>query len=91
MENTVHYTYRFRGRVQGVGFRFTSAHIAKNFAVAGLVRKELDGSVHLEVEGDRADVKAYISRLESEMSENISSSEKTEGKPKGYQGFVIER
>ena len=43
----VHYT----GRVQGVGFRFTTCRLAESFAVAGRVKNLPDGRVRVVVEG----------------------------------------
>ena len=42
----------FRGRVQGVGFRWRTRHAADAFHLTGWVRNEDDGSVTLEVQGD---------------------------------------
>jgi len=44
-------TVRFEGRVQGVGFRFTTIRLAMRFRVAGFVRNEIDGAVVLVAEG----------------------------------------
>ena len=40
----------FHGRVQGVGFRYTTASIAKRYPVVGYVRNLPDGSVELVAE-----------------------------------------
>ena len=50
----------YEGRVQGVGFRYTTLQIAKEFEVAGVVRNLADGRVHLEVEGRAADVAVLV-------------------------------
>lgn len=42
---------RYRGRVQGVGFRYTARSIAQSYAVTGYVKNVADGSVELVVEG----------------------------------------
>lgn len=42
----------FRGRVQGVGFRFHSMHKAGNLGLTGWVKNCYDGSVEMEVQGD---------------------------------------
>ena len=37
----------FHGRVQGVGFRYTTHRIARGFPVTGFVRNLTDGTVEL--------------------------------------------
>ena len=41
----------FRGRVQGVGFRYHSTYKAENLGLTGWVRNCYDGSVEMEVQG----------------------------------------
>jgi acylphosphatase len=48
------------GRVQGVGFRFTAVDQARRLGVCGWVRNQADGSVEVEVEGERAGVEALV-------------------------------
>lgn len=40
------------GRVQGVGFRFTTAELARRFPVTGYVMNCPDGSVEVVAEGE---------------------------------------
>ena len=48
MADVYHETVYFSGRVQGVGFRFTTLQVAKEFEVAGFVSNLPDGRVRLE-------------------------------------------
>jgi acylphosphatase len=64
---SVHYS----GRVQGVGFRYSTHTIAKFFAVTGFVQNLQDGRVRLVVEGFAADLDAFLQRIQSELGEYI--------------------
>ena len=60
----------FSGRVQGVGFRYTTKQIALGFDIVGSVRNQEDGTVELEVMGDAEEVNEFISEIveESELA-----------------------
>lgn len=53
----------FDGRVQGVGFRFTTVEVARNHHVTGFVMNMLDGSVKLVAEGVEDDLYRLLSDL----------------------------
>ena len=82
----------FRGRVQGVGFRYAAQRVAARFAVSGWVRNEPDGTVRLEVQGEPAEVAGMVEALGSQMSGYIHT---TRTDPMvvspGEQGFGIRR
>jgi len=61
----------FRGRVQGVGFRFTTKNIANNYPITGYVSNLPDGSVRLVGEGERECVSVLIQRVLLTMQGNI--------------------
>jgi len=63
------------GRVQGVGFRLTAAHIAERHEVVGFVRNLPDGSVELEVEGAADEVDRFLSAVAARMGANISRAD----------------
>jgi acylphosphatase len=86
IRQTVFYT----GRVQGVGFRFTTSHIARGFQVTGSVRNLADGRVELIAEGDRQEVKKFLAALAENMAANIKNIESHEGAATGeFSGFNI--
>ena len=62
----------FSGRVQGVGFRYTCRSLARDFPVAGWVRNLPDGRVELVVEGDPAELDAFVTAIQQEMSPFIT-------------------
>ena len=67
MADPVRATVEFRGTVQGVGFRYTTAQAASGFAVTGHVRNESDGSVTMVAEGERAEIEALIAAVQDRM------------------------
>ena len=58
----------FTGHVHGVGFRYTTLQVAKEFEVAGVVRNLADGRVQLEAEGKRAEIAASLDRLQKQLA-----------------------
>ena len=50
----------FSGRVQGVGFRFTTIHIAHGHRVVGFVRNLSDGRVELLAEGTKDELEKFL-------------------------------
>jgi acylphosphatase len=59
--------YLFFGRVQGVGFRYTTANLAREFGVRGYVRNRSDGSVELVAQGAGADVDRFLTELDQQF------------------------
>lgn len=65
----------FSGRVQGVGFRYATLQVAKEFAVTGEVKNLADGRVYLVAEGEEGEVNAFVAELKSRMSPFIREVE----------------
>lgn len=57
------YLIVFKGRVQGVGFRFTAQRIATSLGLTGWVRNLSNGDVDCEVQGDPNKVTQFIRML----------------------------
>ena len=90
MADVHHETVYFSGRVQGVGFRYTTLQVAKEFEVAGRVRNLADGRVHLEVEGRASEVTAFVTAVEERMHGYIRKTERQAvTRPAQLQGFEI--
>jgi acylphosphatase len=80
---------RFRGRVQGVGFRATVRDIARSFAISGWVRNEADGSVVLAAEGADTELERFLETIRVWMGRNIASMDRLDGAPVGEHGFEV--
>jgi len=61
----------FRGRVQGVGFRYTTQRIAAGFDVVGYVQNLADGRVRVVAEGAAAELDRFVDEIRAEMSAYI--------------------
>lgn len=65
----------FSGHVQGVGFRFTTRHIAQQFVVTGFVRNLPDGRVEVIAEGSEEQLNGFFGEIKSRMEDYIGSTE----------------
>lgn len=65
----------FRGQVQGVGFRYTTASIARRHPVVGFVRNLPDGSVELVAEADAFTLDQFLADIASEFAGYIRQQE----------------
>ena len=79
-----------QGRVQGVGFRYSTLEKADDFGLTGWVRNTRDGGVEVWAEGTRENLELFtawlkrgpqLSRVDSVKIENIE--------PKGYSDFNV--
>ena len=80
----------YKGRVQGVGFRWQVCNISKNFTCTGYVKNLLDGSVEFLAEGELKEVESFIQTIDSKMKDywNLKSVDKRAGPPH-FQDFSI--
>ena len=67
----VHYS----GRVQGVGFRYTTREIAERFEVSGFVENLPDGRVRLVAEGDPAELDRFLEAVSNRFERYIASAD----------------
>lgn len=51
------------GKVQGVGFRFSTKQVAMELGIGGIVRNESDGSVYVEANGSKEQIDHFIEAL----------------------------
>tara|TARA_B100001109_G_C18739463_1_gene415909 strand:+ start:561 stop:836 length:276 start_codon:yes stop_codon:yes gene_type:complete len=84
----------FTGRVQGVGFRYTTKEVATGYDVVGSVKNLPDGSVELLIMGEPDETAAYLCELteESAVSHFIKEVQTEKIPPlENAKGFVISR
>jgi acylphosphatase len=79
----------YTGQVQGVGFRYTTRHVAANFAVAGYVRNLPDGRVELVAEGEPEEVEHFLDAVGQKMAGYIEERAIEDEPPCGYRGFIV--
>ncbi len=90
MPDVHHETVFFSGRVQGVGFRYQSLQVSKEFDVTGYVTNLPDGRVQLEAEGEAGEVAAFVAAIEERMHGYIRKRERqSDRRPAQFRGFAI--
>ncbi|WDQ18115.1 acylphosphatase [Rhodopirellula sp. P2] len=65
---------RYRGDVQGIGFRANAIHQGRGLNVTGFVRNEPDGDVLLDVQGPEKDLRELLRRIGDSMERKINET-----------------
>lgn len=78
MANPLRQRVIYQGRVQGVGFRYTTTSIARRFPVVGFVRNLPDGSVELVAEADSQTLTQFLDEVASAFAGNIRTQQASE-------------
>jgi acylphosphatase len=91
MAEVTHESVFFTGHVQGVGFRYSTLQVAKEFEVTGYVRNLADGRVQVEVEGAASEIDAFVEAVQEKMHGYIRKTERSRGRREPeFTGFVIQ-
>jgi acylphosphatase len=81
----------FTGRVQGVGFRYTTHRLAAGFQVTGFVKNLHDGRVRLVAEGSRSEIDGLVAAVKQQMAGKISDTEQKQSEYLGeFETFQIQ-
>jgi acylphosphatase len=83
--------YFFKGRVQGVGFRYKTQDLAARFPVRGYVQNLLDGRVEMYAEGEDVVLNALLQAIQEQFAGNIQSFEIQDSTILQLKGFEIRR
>ncbi len=68
----------FHGNVQGVGFRYTTCQIARDYAVVGYVKNLLDGRVEVVAEALPHEVDRFLAAVERSMKGYVEYTSSTD-------------
>lgn len=81
-----------RGRVQGVGFRWSATDEAERLGLAGWVENRDDGTVEAVVEGEEPAVEAMLAWLRhGPRTARVTGVDVQDEQPEGLHGFGVRR
>jgi acylphosphatase len=81
-----------RGKVHGVGFRFSCMEAAYRFEIKGFVKNKSDGSVYVEAEGNEENLNQFIKWCHKGPAwARVMNVEVQGGELKNYKSFEIAR
>ncbi len=84
--------YLVKGKVQGVGFRFSCMEKAYKYKISGFVTNRKDGNVYVEAEGQQQDLLKFKDWLQKGPAwARVNSVDEETGQLKKYQSFEIVR
>ena len=79
----------FKGRVQGVGFRFTALNVANRSGITGYIKNLPNGTVEMVAQGNAEDIDYTIERLRDSFSQPIQTEIRKVSSDKFYEEFKI--
>jgi len=92
MKNDYRVIILVKGRVQGVGYRYSTQEMARTLGLTGFVRNMDDGSVYTEVQGNREAINVFLAWCkEGPARAAVDSVECTYAEPVGFSDFQIRR
>lgn len=83
--------YLFAGRVQGVGFRYSTKRLAQGFDIVGWVKNLPDGRVELQIMGEEEELDEFLEELQdSPLGHHIQEQEERSVPLFEVNGFSIQ-
>jgi acylphosphatase len=79
----------YTGKVQGVGFRYTTEQLAGGFAVTGYVRNLSNGNVELVAQGAADQVAGFLAGVRQQMTDYIRSEDVRDESVQEFREFSI--
>ena len=80
----------FKGRVQGVGFRWTARRIALGYDLTGYVKNLPDGTVEMLAQGDIKEIQSCLDEIADSFGGYIRDTQVNSVEPNGtYTDFRI--
>ena len=90
MAMPIRYDISFSGRVQGVGFRYTTCRVAERLDVAGWVRNEPDGTVRCVAEGAADELERFVAGVKEAMKGCVNDARiQTQGATGEFSSFLV--
>ena len=86
--NIIRKHFFFKGRVQGVGFRYRAQNAASPYSVTGWVKNLYDGSVEMEAQGTEEDIDKVVQTLQDSRYIVINDMYVADRQPDPHETFL---
>ena len=91
MKNNSAFFARVKGKVQGVGFRYSTVREAQRLCINGWVRNAANGNVEVWAEGPPEKLNRFLAWLrKGPQFSRVDAVDKEDRQPAGYQDFEVE-
>jgi len=85
-----HLNITLKGRVQGVGFRYSAIRAANTYKINGFVRNERNGTVYMEAEAEDINLKLFLEWCRNGPGlARVDEIKQTESGIRGFEDFRI--